>query len=59
MTAAASESVDAARVTQQSVFQAMLEVPWTPGEGVPQEIDPNGEYARWLAAGEGKAQVST
>lgn len=46
-----ADCVDAAQSAQQTVLQAMLEVPWIPGEGVPQEIDEHGEYARLLAAG--------
>jgi hypothetical protein len=28
------------------------EVPWMQGEGMPQDVDPHGEYAALLAAGE-------
>jgi hypothetical protein len=46
-------SLDASRAAHASVFQAMLhEVPWMQGEGMPQDIDPHGEYAALLAAGE-------
>jgi hypothetical protein len=45
-------SLDASRAAQASVFQAMLhEVPWVQGVGMPQDIDPHGDYAQLLAAG--------
>ncbi|KAF6259841.1 rab-GTPase-TBC domain-containing protein [Scenedesmus sp. NREL 46B-D3] len=50
-------SLDASRAAQASVFQAMLhEVPWMQGEGMPQDIDPHGEYAQLLAAGCGAVE---
>eukprot|EP00878_Enallax_costatus_P004779 GHUV01005030.1.p1 GENE.GHUV01005030.1~~GHUV01005030.1.p1 ORF type:complete len:910 (+),score=344.00 GHUV01005030.1:211-2940(+) len=50
------DSADATQSAQQAVLQAMLEVPWIPGEGVPQEIDEHGEYAQLLAAGCGHVE---
>lgn len=50
-------SLDASRAAQASVFQAMLhEVPWVQGEGMPQDIDPHGQYAQLLAAGCGAVE---
>lgn len=46
---------DAARASQAALFAAMLEVPWTDEEGIPDIMDPDGEYARLVAMPRGSA----
>jgi hypothetical protein len=40
------------RAAKNRLFTAMTEVPWLPGEGIPNDIDPLGDYQRALALGE-------
>lgn len=39
------------RAARQAVFQAMLEVPWVPGEGIPDSPTDGTDYAALLEAG--------
>jgi len=49
---AADASQDVQRSSKQALFQAMLDVPWVMGEGVPADVEDGGEYARMLEAAE-------
>jgi hypothetical protein len=49
--AVCAATLDDQRATKQAVFQAMLEVPWVAGEGIPDSPADNTQYAELLAAG--------
>lgn len=44
-------TLDGQRAAKQAVFQAMLEVPWVPGEGIPDSPTDGTQYAELLQAG--------
>lgn len=44
-------ALDGHRAAQQAVFQAMLEVPWVTGEGIPDSPTDGTPYAELLQAG--------
>jgi hypothetical protein len=43
--------LDGHRATQQAVFQAMLEVPWVAGEGIPDSPTDGTQFSELLEAG--------
>jgi hypothetical protein len=44
-------ALDEQRAAKQAVFQAMLQVPWVAGEGIPDSPTDGTEYAALLEAG--------
>jgi hypothetical protein len=44
-------ALDEHRAAKQAVFQAMLQVPWVAGEGIPDSPTDGTEYAAMLEAG--------
>lgn len=49
-------TLDGQRSAKQAVFQAMLEVPWLAGEGIPDSPTDGTQYAELLAAGCGSIE---
>lgn len=47
--------LDPARASQAALFEAMLEVPWVQGRGIPNRVQEGGEYARLVATAPGSA----
>jgi hypothetical protein len=47
--------LDEVRASQAALFEAMVEVPWVEGAGIPASTDPDGQYARLVATPPGEA----